>query len=303
MDDTLYSRARAKVSNNDTQIIGKLEDRINTWSIKSSNGRHIANNIYIEHFLEEDSMKDLLSFICKDNSTCWNTSECFEDFEMKYEKKCHDHVLKGGKIDDKPQLLGTAIEYETLYKHLVDNYYRGKNGNPKLFNTKRNIIKFISLLSIKPDIHKKNTNIKLKAYSMWSTWNIDNSTLNPFDCFQSNKANEIRASLGLPRGFGLKEDVADIKKQMNYNDNTKSILLLFTYKVLDYSKLKRPTIADAGVNQYFSPPAKSFDKHGFTVPWPDDDPQMKTYIVHPMPECVHESIILSEVSLPITIKL
>ncbi len=117
--------------------------------------------------------------------------------------------------------------------------------------------------------------VAMSEFSCWVTWNESVPNGNPFHFAKTNLADEVRANLGL-----------DPKKRCE----TKRLLLLVY--VLTGVTLFRPTVADAGLYPYFSPPPKG-TKHGLSVPWrhmdsePDEeDPPLN---LKPRPEAVHSS--------------
>lgn len=248
----------------------KIENRINEWS-KTKYGQRIARNIFAEHFLPENKMNEILSFIANDPSTEW------EEFDENYKQICYTLALQGGnlKVKQTPQLFGAAVEYETFFKHLKDNY-------PATFIDDTSTKDFISLLASGqlPDLRKV---IRLKRFGVWSTWNLQNLSGEPFDYCNTKIADEVRANMGLRR------------------EDAKTALLLFVYTIPKHIEPKRPTIADAELSEYFEPPPITFDEYGLTKTW-EFVTGMSAYDIKPKPECVHDSIQLSELKLPIEIR-
>jgi len=256
----------------------KIERRINAWSKKCPYGQRVARNIFTEHFLPDDKMTDLLLFIATDPLTSWKL------FEANYKAKCHSLALQGGniRVKKRPLFFGVGVEYETFFKHLKDNYPSelGYSGN--------DVIVKDFILRLRNGMLSKNLGgiIKLKQYSVWATWNMDDLSGMPFDYCKTNLADEIRANMGLRRD--------DAEKSTS--------LLLFAYTIPPHIEPLRPTIADAELSQYFEPPVPTFEKHGWTVNWQHEE-RMTGYNILPRPECIHDSILLSELILPVDMRL
>jgi hypothetical protein len=271
MNDSSYSKAIAEFSEDERILI---EEILSAWSANSRFGQRIVRNIERECFLSKDSMHEILAFILSNGKVVDNKREVFE---KGYEELCYKHTLKGGQIEIKrPKFLGAAVEYEILFKHLKDIYADlGDDLSIKDF--------IFSLQQANIKLSNDRKNIKLKKYNMWSTW--DEQGKNPFDYCITDKADEVRANMGLKR------------------EDAKGELLLFIYTVPTNIELFRPTIADAGLSQYFEPPV-IVSVYGWTVTWPDDG-TMEDYKEHikPRPECIHEAITLGEVKFPIIMKL
>jgi len=253
----------------------KIEKRINDWSKESPRGQRVARNIGTDHFLPVDKMTELLHFIKNDPLTSW------ELFEKNYQNVCYSQPLQGGKIKvtKKPQFFGAAVEYETFFKHLKDNY-------PSELGSDDAIIRdFISRLN-KGELSKiLGQIIRLKKFSVWATWNEDNFAAMPFDYCKTSKADEVRANMGLNRDDAAKS----------------SSLLLFVYSIPNHIEPQRPTIADAGLSEYFEPPSSTFDEYGLTVNWQYEE-RMSVYSRKARPECIHDSILLLHLKLPMEMR-
>jgi hypothetical protein len=270
MADSSYSKALTIMTLSDAEV-NVLNQVLNDWESQSRFGQRIVRNIFREHFLHEDYMSTILRFILDNgqNIILW------EGFEKEYQQLCYQYTLLGGEIQiPRPQYLGTAIEYDVFYKHLSDNYKLGKE------DIKNFILSIQNANTRLTDVRKK---IRLKKYGMWSTWSEHSAE--PFDYAVTDRANEIRANMGLRR------------------EDARGNLLLFIYIVPPNIDLFRPTIADAGCSQYFEPPS-NFEAHGWTVAWPDDG-TMNRYRqnIRPRPECVHDSITFEDVKFPIIIRI
>ncbi len=215
-------------------------------------------------------------FIANDPSISW------EKFEVNYQKKCWSLALQGGniKIKKTPTLLGAAVEYETFFKHLKVCF-----TNHGLVCSDIIIKDFISRLQEGRLSKNLGNLIRLKPYSVWATWNENDLSGLPFDYAKTNLADEIRANMG------LKRDAVDLSPA----------LLLFVYSSPSHIEAKRPTIADAELSEYFQPPPESFDQHGWTVVW-QNEIRFKGYNIKQRPECIHDSILLSQLKLPVEIR-
>ena len=275
MSECVFEKALRSFSNDEEEII---RTKINEWSNSFPYGQRITRNFTREQFLPVNSMKEVLRIIL-DN-------EHLDIYELEdlYEKECYNHVLLGGDMDVavSPSCFGAAIERKQFEYYLGKHYY-------KYFPNKQEVKEFIeSLLSNTTIIGSKYSSfkkIKLKVYNQWSTWNHEDLSKRPFDFANTNEAKEIRANLGLTRIRTSKE------------------LLLFVFEIPSTIVPKRPTVADAGLYQYFEPPLRG-SGHGWTINWQEEPSfQKKNYNLKSRPEVVHESILLESMLLPIEERL
>ena len=250
--------------------------RLHEWG-QTYLGEYVCNNLKLDHFMPLNTMIEILKFIV-DKKLLNN-----DDFGAAFEKECYKHVLKGGRIYPKgklPVIFGAAIDRSVFDKHLMTNY---KN----IFKSKQERRDFIDKLTINSKLpgsrHSGYINIKLKAYSVWATWNMSDFKAHPFNFCATNDADEIRANMGLLKASRNEE------------------LLLFLYTIPPEIEPQRPTIADAGLGQHFQPALPLDEDHGWTINWRLEN-KTKGYNLGKRPECVHKSIELKSVKLPIEIK-
>lgn len=245
-----------------------IKKKLAEWSLLAPFGERIAKNISTEHFLHLDKMEELLRFILKDKSLD------SEKFEQNYERECYKYVLQGGDISSTPfpNFFGVAIEKKVLKKHLRDNY-------TSRFPDDQEAEDFIMGLkhSILPDDCK---DVFIKQFNVWTTWNKDNPHLHPFEFCVTEKANEVRANLGLNKL------------------NVSRELLLMIYEIPTHLPVLRPTIADAGLSQYFEPPQMSITEHGYTRTW-EKQKWMEELDIKPRPEGIHTKIKFEKIILPL----
>jgi len=237
-------------------------------------GRHIVPNIKTEEFLPVSYMKEILvelhenkNLLIKDATGYFIDSNIYT-FENIYQNKCNDLKRKAIEIKiSRPYILGNAVKKRKFLHQLMD-----KNCISEL-----NAVNVLNLLLTNPmslKTFQKNYIMEQDNASMWATWNEFDSNLDPFHFATTPfQANKVRVNLGLSRKFH------------------KGTLLLLNYVIPSTLKLRYPTIADAGVFEYFSPADETY-LHGLTKPW------FKHFIldywkvtdVKPRPETVHKNI-------------
>jgi hypothetical protein len=261
-----------------TDLKKAIDSRLEQWSMRNPYGQRVARNISSEHFLEQSSMTELLRYIGE--FTPSSPPAQWKEFESEYQQLCYRHALKGGSIiiNYSPKYFGTSVEKEAFHKHLNDNYI-------SLLNNERRIEEFTYRLTL-GRVAKKKKHIRLKRYSVWSTWNDKDSKGYPYDYCNTDRADEVRACMGLRQ------------------NDAKTDLLIFVYTLPASIVPMRATIADAELSEYFEPPAlESTISHTSTVTWKLVDEYEKAgFYLHPRPECVHESITFEEIILPVTVK-
>ncbi|RZL34037.1 MAG: hypothetical protein EOP00_32230 [Pedobacter sp.] len=263
---SLYETLINQLSND---LKNSIETRIKEWGKKHPFGQRITKNIHLEHFLPEDNMKDILLFIASEGDKRSTT------FEERYQKECYRHTLMGGDIPwtEKPSYFGAAVEIMAFKSHLMANY-------PRKFPNQKKAEDFISHLKL-GNLPRMKKNLLLKKYSIWATWNENNHEEIPFEFCNTMLADEIRANLGLDKLLISKE------------------LILFIYKMPKSIDVKRPTIADAGLSQYFEPTVPGFISHGLTRTW-ELEHSMIGYNLNPRPEGIHQGIEMHNLCLPIS---
>lgn len=257
------------------KLIGKLEE----WSKTFPYGQRVTRNIYRESFLPDTCFECLFEKILE------KYAEPIKKLEAGYRIECFRHTLMGDIISFviKPSVFGCAVESKAFELVLFKN----PNFKP-LLPTMKDVKEFISFLKSGKDLKKSRYaslgKMKLKPFSVWSTWDDDNPLSDPFSYANTNDADEIRANMGLTKIGKSRE------------------LLLFTYMVPDSTKIRKATIADAGLYQYFEPPLET-QKYGYTINW-HDEPRFKKkkYSLKARPECIHDSVLLENLILPINYK-
>lgn len=272
MEKPIFIRALESFTDEDQKIIQEV---ISEWSKKAPFGQRISRNFSNELFLPRKCMISLLQTILT------NREKGIDEIESEYQEECYKHVLKGEPISPskKPKIFGVAIEKEIFKRHLQKNYKK------YLHNAKERDEFINSLLDSKYITGSKYsfyTNFKVKQYSVWSTWNHKNINKKPFEFNRTKQADEIRANMGLTELETSKD------------------LLLFMFKMPKEIEPQIATIADAGLYPYFEPPVDKLDGHGWTVCRPPRPYYEKyEYNLESRPECIHDSITLDSVLLPI----
>ena len=238
----------------------KIDKTLSSWEQENLHGRVVVPNILLERFLPVDHMAAILDIIFQKGSSS------IKPLEDEYLSECHKHVLKGKYVHCVfPKTVGRAVEREDFIEYLrsIRNFY----------NLDTDIEDFIDEAIYKGSILPEDAkNIPMSRYAAWVTWNKTDFSADPYDFVQYDQAEEVRACLGLP-----------------YRKKGKLVLLI--YKVLDYTTLRCPTIADSGLNLYFKPPGIS-SGHGITKPRPTQDEELKKikFKPKPRPEAVHKSL-------------
>jgi hypothetical protein len=247
-------------------------------------GRVIVPNVQArECFLKPSRMKKILLAV---HAAASKSAKAVPD---AYENACNDHVLCGGALvpnptASAPSAVGRAVDRSRFYEFL-ENYYGLATTKPlpffPFFGGASEIESFIDDLlagTLKPVAAQ----LLLASHSVWVTWRDDVSA-GPFTWLKQGIADEVRAGLGLNPQFG-------------------DSILLMEYAPTDVS-LQRPTIADAGLFEYFEPPSRDHYCYGRTRPWTAGFARTrKTPIVEApvsRPEAVHERNEAQTLVLPI----
>ena len=242
----------------------KIDKILSSWEQKNLYGRVVVLNIILERFLPVDHMEAILDIIFQKGSSL------LKALENKYLSECHEHVLKGKYVHCAfPKTVVRAVERENFIQHLLSS-----SNSYNLDSDIEDVIdEAIYRGSILPEEAK---GIFMSKHAAWVTWNKTDSSADPYDFVQHDKADEVRACLGLPHRKGK--------------------LILLMYKVLDCT-LRCPTIADAGLHPYFQPPGISSD-HDVTKPRPTQDEDLKKikFKPKPWPEAVHERLTFESLS-------
>jgi len=121
----------------------------------------------------------------------------------------------------------------------------------------------------------------MTRYAAWATWDLNGES--PFSFVRFNRADEVRACLGL-----------------SLRDQGQP-LLAFEYSRAADVELFRPTVADAALFPYWSPPPDGEDRYGLTKTWPPDTPisGLPVFGPVPQPEALHQPVSLDHLSLPV----
>jgi hypothetical protein len=242
--------------------LNQLEAELKAWAIATCYGDRVAKNICRERFLDKAAYVEMLRFIVGESGTERLV------FQERFDVRCRLHKRKGGKarFTVKPLLFGCAIEMAAFEYHLTTNY-RSRFGTPTHARD------FIDRLTTR-DFLFGEKDIEMKAHGIWTTWNEEDHTKEPFHFCNTAEANEVRANLGLFR---------------HYKDQPLDRLLIFIYPISDSIPLYRPAFTDAGLNEYWEQPIAGHDDYGRTVPWPRDA-SMKGFALNSRPEAVHEPV-------------
>lgn len=269
---TSYQRAIAYFSRRDRV---KIEKNLRNWAATSI-GATVASNLRDrEHFLPRRFMIQLLKVV-KDSPP-----DSAKGLESAYQGKCYRLQCKGGIARIKSSsaiVLGCAIDRDLFADYLVDN-----SGG--FIPTRALALDLIRRLKVDPvTLRPREHSLLLKAYTTWVTWDASDASKDPFGFIIHGLADEVRASLGL-------------------DERLRGPLLLFRYEKNTELLLHRPTIADAGLYKYFTPPITSQRHYGLTRPWE----VLLVYVggvpqeieVHPKPEGVHRHMRLGVLELPV----
>jgi len=249
--------------------IEQIEKKLKEWSVFSKTGLRISKNIrQSEHFLPKNAMTEILQVIFD------NVDSDIPALEKIFQQKCYSLIKNGGsaRIDNRPNLFCTAIEHGTLLDRLLRMETK--------FPSKRKANNFISEHLLSSTLRRDHQKIKLKEYTIWSSWNNDNPAGPTFHYTKYDHADEVRANHGLDMLLKSKA------------------IYLFSYKLPVGVDALRPTIADAGIYAYFEPPILSELNHGWTVPWHKNS-RIQQYDVKPRPEVVHDSVYLEQIEFPV----
>jgi len=239
----------------------KLKRTLIEWA-GTSRGAYIVTNIRKETCLGTNSMIDLLKSIIDCHSKPINELESF------YEQECWNtiHHYNSQIIDTTSLLvfhgiLGRLVTVDSFKRVLKSQSYSRRKIRDMMFALRNN----------RPlNLAQKNT--KLAIYPVWATWSQLNDKKDPF-YFANNpsKALKIRANLGLSEN----------------QDDEEFMVLVYNISL----PLYYPTIANAGLFDYFSPVNKNDRPHGLTKNWHLDSFKSKNSRLRhkpsPKPEAIH----------------
>lgn len=199
----------------------------------------------------------------------------FRDFEFRtYQIVCFSHLCKGRTVlfskSGRPMTLGRAVEVDRFKTHLE------KEGVPD-----DDIDRVIDAL-----ITGNNENVWLDdswfatKHAAWVTWNDTSSQDFPFEFVTSPyPIKKLCANMGL------------LHTQSRLNHYT------MTYDFTHQIELKKPTVTDAALHDYFVVSDDPDDNYGYTRPWHDDEVSHFVSEVRARPEAVHLKVSLTQQKL------
>lgn len=254
-----------------------LSARLAQWSRESALGARIPSNLRAERFLPAAAMTDLLGVIVK------HAASPHALLESNYRTACYSQAMQGGcvKLTTLPEILGRAVDKRVWANHII-------NRHLKLFGNKSLVLDFIERLIDDPgySISYPESQALMSAYGTWVTWNEKDVAGDPFLFRKTDRADEIRACMGL----------------VTPRRGRSPFLLLLTYKRPAATALVRPTVADAATYPFFRPPlVEQGDAHGWTLPWPTEDLNLGLAGVEPgsRPEALHNPLAVELLRLPL----
>ena len=255
-----------------------IESVLLSWSVTSV-GVTVAPNLRDrEHFLPSRFMEQILRTI----KSCSGLP--VTRLEVKYQESCYRIQCRGGiaKIPTKnPILLGCAIDRELFLDHVIVSS-AGYIATPGLADR---LVKKL-LMSGSRNLLPRERAIFLKAYTTWVTWDESDPVRDPFGFAIYGLGDEIRATLGLDERL------------------RGGPLLLFRYEKPLSLEVHRPTVADAGLFKYFSPPILSNRHHGYSRPWERLSLRIGGIPMEveatPRPEAVHVPIELGAITMRVS---
>ena len=217
-------------------------------------GREIVRNLNpLERFLPAADMQPILAVILRFQS------KPITSLPASYRDECYLHTRQGGEVmSPKPAVLGRAVERRSF----VDWLYK---RHRTFFRRRAFAEDFVRRLVAGDPLTAYELAMPMSEYSAWVTWD---KLSDPF-AFAVD-ADHLRACLGLTppdRWSGHP-------------------MVLLVYPRHGGLTLNRPTIADAGLHQFFEPPPEGHDGHGLTKTWPSSLRKLSA-APSPRPEAVH----------------
>jgi hypothetical protein len=199
----------------------------------------------------------------------------------RFSEACQAHVRKGGEVRGVTvgTILGRSVNRSGFISYLWREF-------PAVFSTMLESEKFVARIETGPTpITAHEATATLSILSSWVTWNLTDPHGDPFAFATTGHSDEVRANLGL----------------LARRKGPSPRLLLLTYEHRGSIELLRPTVADAMLYPFFSPPVDGEDNHGWTVPWPREEISHlpSTTELASRPEAVHASISVGELRTPI----
>lgn len=265
----------------------KVETLLRRWSDESDIGRTVVPNLRdLEHFLDADDMEPIL--------VCLFTHHAIVDLralEAKYQAECFKYGRRGGAVREDadypfPQVVGRAVNRVDFEKWLFRAYGPAAvNPLHRHFQELDDAVDFVDRLLAGGPLTPAEQTFPMSSYGAWVTWMPHLPPADPFAFLETDRADEVRAWLGLDAAY-----------------EWELLLLRYPFAAAD---VKRPTVADAEIFNYFAPPDSSFELHGWTKPWKTGFLRragVTASNVGPRPEGVHDPIVFAHLRLPAEVK-
>ncbi len=156
------------------------------------------------------------------------------------------------------RLKGSKVRFEKFITNVgtvTNGYFLRKalrNANPKLRKNKNIFDSYLKKLDQGIEAIQKVEGVVKETDLLWITWDYDDAE-NPFGFVHDSKGKMI---------FDLRKDIIDqLGLSQRYLEDK---IYLVTYNFSTITNLLRPTICDAGDNEFFRVSASEF--HGYTYP-------------------------------------
>ncbi len=195
------------------------------------------HNFKNDHFCNDIAFRKITNFIIS------NYKGNIEETLVSARKYIMDnHILKSEQILTSPTTIGTVIIREYLLCFLLTEY-----GD--LFRIPEDVEEFFAKEPSLFSIEEKKCLLKVFEKIIWITWDEKNSELSPFSFSINRNIEEICDALGLSDLYFSKEYAK----------------LLVIFKGVDSNNIKKPTIADANIdNDLWYPTPDDFIDFGLT---------------------------------------
>ena len=199
----------------------------------------VIENLKKDHFLPKQYYAALIDFLLLNANV--DIEETITGMRQLLWGK---YLCAGGKVQGSyPDIAGTVVIKDFLEEHLLMEY-------PDLFDT-NNIDVFLAKEPEDYDEDERFCLLKLGYKAVWLTWNENDLMGLSFDFSPEKDPKLIATALGLDEIYFKNEP----------------FLLFLQFYTKNLADIKRPTIADANVdNDKFRPTATTFVKHGKTRP-------------------------------------
>jgi len=209
----------------------------------SSKPQHIQkkDNLINEHFLENNVMFEIYGII-ENNSNIDLLLDGLIVHGLQNTKKGGEIIGYSGTMK-----VGTVLRKSDFTRYLKNNYSEKFIPDELGKSVDEMIDAFIDdLCSDVSSILSKYNDIIIKPENriIWSTWNKQNETYNPFEFMKTEYAEEAITALGL-----------------GFSEYSNEKLLAFVFEI-NPSLLYRPTICDSVYNDYFRPTPISTKEYG-----------------------------------------